>query len=219
MPIRGAFQPLNPGNMSRHIYQKESILVSVDPWSAGVAVTAGVSPIYNIHQAHHLPAMSLHPDRVRATHFCVKLRHYKILHGVPTPIFSNGCPTGSDHGRSVVGGNFMTQNETNNKAAHSVSADFLFPSASRYISKFGVVPNVGFSRRIDSRSALYSPATFPSGVLIFTRIKLVISSRKPTAGRASRLIRYNSVAVSPRQVVPACESAGPLSSHQTRISL
>lgn len=80
--------------MSRHIYQKESILISVDPWSAGVAVTAGVSPI-NTNQANHLnllPAMSLHPGRVRGSHFCMKLRHYKILHSGPAPVFS---PTGT----------------------------------------------------------------------------------------------------------------------------
>ena len=207
--------------MSRHIYQKESILISVDPWSAGVAVTAGVSPIYNIHQAHHLnrPVMSLHPGRVRGPHFCMKLRHYKILHSVPAPVFFNGRPTGSDHSRGVISGSFMTQNDPNNRAAQGVSACFSSPSASRYKLQFGVGPNVGFSRHIGSRGALFSPATFPSGVFIATRIKLVIPSRKPTAGRASRLIRRNSVTVSPSQSVSACGSAGPLSSHQTRISL
>lgn len=178
----GESQPTNPGNMSRHIYQKESILVSVGSWSAGAAVSAGVSPIYNIHQAHHLnrPVMQQHPGRARATHFCMELRHYKILHSVPAPVFS--------------------------------------PSAPRYKLKFGVVPNVGFSRHIRSRGALFSPATFPSGVFIATRIKLVIPSCKDTAGRASRLIRRNSVTAAPRQSVSACESAGPLFSRQIRIS-
>lgn len=78
--------------MSRHIYQKESILISVDPWSAGVAVTAGVSPIYNIHQAHHLnrPVMQQHPGRARRTRICVNLRHYRFLQSVPAPVFSLG---------------------------------------------------------------------------------------------------------------------------------
>ena len=75
--------------MSRHIYQKESILISVDPWSAGVAVTAGVSPIFNIHQAHHLnrPVMQQHPGRARRTRICVNLRHYRFLQSVPAPVF------------------------------------------------------------------------------------------------------------------------------------
>ena len=207
--------------MSRHIYQKESILVSVGPRSAGVAVSAGVSPIYNIHQAHHLnrPAMLLHPGRVRGSQICVKLRHYRILHSGPAPLFSNGRPTGSDHSRGVVSGSFMTQNDPNNRAAQGVSACFSSPSAPRFISKFGVVPNVGLSRRIGSRGALFSPATITSGVFINSRIKLVIPSCKPTAGRAGRLILRNSVTVSPSQAVSACGSAGPLFSHETRISL
>ena len=132
--------------MSRQINQKkEAFLASGNPFgSAGLVVpVAGVSSIFNyISQAHHLPAMQQHPGRARATHFCMKLRHYKILHSVPAPVFS--------------------------------------------------------------------PATFPSGVLIATRIKVVTPSCKPTAGRAGRLIRRSSVTVSPRQAVSACGSAGPL---------
>lgn len=205
--------------MSRHIYQKESILISVDPRSAGVAVTAGVSSISKsnyIHQAHHLnrPVMQQHPGRVRAAQICVNLRHYRFLQSVPAPVFFNGRPTGSDHSRGVISGSFMTQNDPNNRAAQGVSACFSSPSAPRYLI-FGVVPNVGFSRCIGSRGALFSPATFPSGVFIASE---VTPSCKPTAGRASRLIRLDSDAASPMQSVSACGSAGSLSSHQTRIS-
>lgn len=167
--------------MSRKINQKkEAFLASDDLFRpSGLAVpVAGVSSISNyIHQAHHLPAMQQHPGRVRGPHFCMKLRHYKILHSVPASVFS--------------------------------------PNAPRYKLKFGVVPNVGFSRRIGSRGALFSPATFPSGVFIASE---VTPSCKPTAGRASRLIRLDSDAASPMQSVSACGSAGSLSSHQTRIS-
>lgn len=209
--------------MSRQINQKKAFLALGGLLrSTGLAVpVAGVSSISNyIPQAHlYHSEMLRHPGRVRMTHFCMKLRHYQILHSVPASFFTNGRPTGSDHSRGVTGGNFMTQNETNNKAALSVSADFSSPSAPRLLSKFGVRPNAVSLRHTGSRGALFSPATFPSGVLIVTRIKLVIPSRRHTAGRASRLIRRNSVAVSPRQTVSACGSAGPLSSHQTRIFL
>ena len=167
--------------MSRKINQKKEVFLASGGLlrSAGFAVpVAGVSSISNfIHQAHHLPAMQQHPGRVRGPHFCMKLRHYKILHSVPAPVFS--------------------------------------PNAPRYKLKFGVVPNVGFSRCIGSRGALFSPATFPSGVFIASE---VTPSCKPTAGRASRLIRLDSDAASPMQSVSACGSAGSLSSHQTRIS-
>ena len=167
--------------MSRKINQKKEAFLASGGLlrSAGLAVpVAGVSSISNfIHQAHHLPAMQQHPGRVRGPHFCMKLRHYKILHSVPAPVFS--------------------------------------PNAPRYKLKFGVVPNVGFSRCIGSRGALFSPATFPSGVFIASA---VTPSCKPTAGRASRLIRLDSDAASPMQSVSACGSAGSLSSHQTRIS-
>ena len=167
--------------MSRKINQKKEAFLASGGLlrSAGLAVpVAGVSSISNfIHQAHHLPAMQQHPGRAWVTHFCVKLRHYKILHSVPAPVFS--------------------------------------PNAPRYKLKFGVVPNVGFSRCIGSRGALFSPATFPSGVFIASE---VTPSCKPTAGRASRLIRLDSDAASPMQSVSACGSAGSLSSHQTRIS-
>ena len=167
--------------MSRKINQKKEAFLASGGLlrSAGLAVpVAGVSSISNfIHQAHHLPAMQQHPGRVRGPHFCMKLRHYKILHSVPAPVFS--------------------------------------PNAPRYKLKFGVVPNVGLSRCIGSRGALFSPATFPSGVLIASE---VTPSCKPTAGRASRLIRLDSDAASPMQSVSACGSAGSLSSHQTRIS-
>ena len=96
-----------------------------------------------------------------------------------------------------------------------VPAPVFSPNAPRYKLKFGVVPNVGFSRCIGSRGALFSPATFPSGVFIASE---VTPSCKPTAGRASRLIRLDSDAASPMQSVSACGSAGSLSSHQTRIS-
>lgn len=89
--------------MSRHIYQKESILVSVGPWSAGVAVTAGVSPIsIYLDQAHHLncPAMSLHPGRARAARICVNLRHYRFLQSVPAPVFSFGTALALKSGNS-----------------------------------------------------------------------------------------------------------------------
>ena len=122
----------------------------------------------------HLLHPRIHCDGPK---ICVKLRHYKILHSVPAPVFS--------------------------------------PNAPRYKLKFGVVPNVGFSRCIGSRGALFSPATFPSGVFIASE---VTPSCKPTAGRASRLIRLDSDAASPMQSVSACGSAGSLSSHQTRIS-
>lgn len=177
------FSKFYPGNLPRPIYFKkvkfEVIVTSGECKEARSAVTfAGVSSI-NTNQANHLnlPAMSLHPGRAWVTHFCVKLRHYKILHSVPAPFFS--------------------------------------PNAPRYKLKFGVVPNVGFSRRIGSRGALFSPATFPSGVFIASE---VTPSCKPTAGRASRLIRLDSDAASPMQSVSACGSAGSLSSHQTRIS-
>ena len=167
--------------MSRKINQKKEAFLASGGLlrSAGLAVpVAGVSSISNfIHQAHHLPAMQQHPGRVRGPHFCMKLRHYKILHSVPAPVFS--------------------------------------PNAPRYKLKFGVVPNVGSSRCIGSRGALFSPATFPSGVFIASE---VTPSCKPTAGRASRLIRLDSDAASPMQSVSACGSAGSLSSHQTRIS-
>ena len=167
--------------MSRKINQKKEAFLASGGLlrSAGLAVpVAGVSSISNfIHQAHHLPAMQQHPGRVRGPHFCMKLRHYKILHSVPAPVFS--------------------------------------PNAPRYKLQFGVVPNVGFSRCIGSRGALFSPATFPSGVFIASE---VTPSCKPTAGRASRLIRLDSDAASPMQSVSACGSAGSLSSHQTRIS-
>lgn len=167
--------------MSRKINQKKEAFLASGGLlrSAGLAVpVAGVSSISNfIHQAHHLPAMQQHPGRVRGPHFCMKLRHYKILHSVPAPVFS--------------------------------------PNAPRYKLKFGVVPNVGFSRCIGSRGALFSPATFPSGVFIASE---VTPSCKPTAGRASRLIRLDSDAASPMQSVSACGSASSLSSHQTRIS-
>ena len=171
--------------MSRKINQKKEAFLASGGLlrSAGLAVpVAGVSSISKsnyIHQAHHLnrPVMQQHPGRVRGPHFCMKLRHYKILHSVPAPVFS--------------------------------------PNAPRYKLKFGVVPNVGFSRRIGSRGALFSPATFPSGVFIASE---VTPSCKPTAGRASRLIRLDSDAASPMQSVSACGSAGSLSSHQTRIS-
>ena len=167
--------------MSRKINQKKEAFLASGGLlrSAGLAVpVAGVSSISNfIHQAHHLPAMQQHPGRVRGPHFCMKLRHYKILHSVPAPVFS--------------------------------------PNAPRYKLKFGVVPNVGFSRCIGSRGALFSPATFPSGVFIASE---VTPSCKPTAGRASRLIRLDSEAAYPMQSVSACGSAGSLSSHQTRIS-
>jgi hypothetical protein len=177
------FSKFYPGNLPRPIYFKkvkfEVIVTSGECKEARSAVTfAGVSSI-NTNQANHLnlPAMSLHPGRAWVTHFCVKLRHYKILHSVPAPVFS--------------------------------------PNAPRYKLKFGVVPNVGFSRCIGSRGALFSPATFPSGVFIASE---VTPSCKPTAGRASRLIRLDSDAASPMQSVSACGSAGSLSSHQTRIS-
>lgn len=101
----------------------------------------------------------------------------------------------------------------------SVPAPVFSPSAPRYLI-FGVVPNVGFSRPICTRGALFSPATFPSGVFIIdSRIKLVIPFCKPTAGRASRLIRRNSATVAPSQAVFACGSAGPLFSRQIRHNL
>lgn len=79
--------------MSRQINQKkEAFLASVGPWSAGIAVPyAGVSPIsVYIPQAHHLnsPVTQQHPGRARAARICVNLRHYKILHSVPAPVFS-----------------------------------------------------------------------------------------------------------------------------------
>lgn len=217
--------------MSHHIYQKESILVSVDPWSAGDAVSAGVSPIYNIHQAHHLnrPAMSLHPGRARATRICVNLRHYRFLQCVPAPVFSacnrvrtSGQPAGVTTPKKLSPLEYGPQSRLiifRVGVAGPINLHPVFsPSALRFISKFGVGPNVGFSRHIGSRGALFSPATITSGVLIVTRIKLVIPSCKDTAGRASRLIRRNSVAAAPRQSVSACGSTGPLFSHETRIS-
>lgn len=93
--------------MSRHIYQKESILISVDPRSAGVAVSAGVSPISNyIHQAHHLncPVMQQHPGRVRAARICVNLRHYRFLQSVPAPVFSFGTALALKSGNSSTDG-------------------------------------------------------------------------------------------------------------------
>lgn len=216
------FSKFYPGNLPRPIYCIKAklmvIVTSGECKEARAAVTfAGVSPI-NTNQANHLnlPAMSLHPGRARAARICVNLRHY--LQCVPAPVFFNGRPTGSDHSRGVISGSFMTQNDPNNRAAQGVSACFSSPSAPRYFI-FGVVPNVGFSRPICSRGALFSPATFPSGVFIATRIKAVIPFRKPTAGRASRLIRRNSVTVSPNQSVSACGSAGPLSSRQIRHNL
>ena len=78
--------------MSRKINQKKEAFLASGGLlrSAGLAVpVAGVSSISNfIHQAHHLPAMQQHPGRVRGPHFCMKLRHYKILHSVPAPVFS-----------------------------------------------------------------------------------------------------------------------------------
>lgn len=82
--------------MSRHINQKKEAFLASGGLlrSAGLAVpVAGVSPIsIYIHQAHHLPAMQQHPGRARGPHFCMKLRHYKILHSGPAPVFS---PTGT----------------------------------------------------------------------------------------------------------------------------
>ena len=89
------FSKFYPGNLPRPIYFKkvkfEVIVTSGECKEARSAVTfAGVSSI-NTNQANHLnlPAMSLHPGRAWVTHFCVKLRHYKILHSVPAPVFSS----------------------------------------------------------------------------------------------------------------------------------
>lgn len=43
--LRGALTQLNPGIMSRQINRKEAFSAFVDPWSAGLAVSAGVVPI------------------------------------------------------------------------------------------------------------------------------------------------------------------------------
>ena len=76
--------------MSRKINQKKEAFLASGGLlrSAGLAVpVAGVSSISNfIHQAHHLPAMQQHPGRVRGPHFCMKLRHYKILHSVENTV-------------------------------------------------------------------------------------------------------------------------------------
>lgn len=151
------FSKFYPGNLSP-IYcikaKLKVIVTSGECKEARTAVTfAGVSPI-NTNQANHLnlPAMSLHPGRARGPHFCMKLRHYKILHRGPAPVFSFGTALALKSGNSSTDGVnvipavpfFDFSTTTYAAVIRSVSAygnsdekDSLYDSAETFAPRFG----------------------------------------------------------------------------------
>lgn len=150
--------------MSRTIHQ-QSKLRSVGRRSSGVAVPAGVSSIQpTSHRAQ--------PDRPAMSDRPGWVRATRICVKLRHHQILHSVPA---------------------PFFHSVSA-ITHPGAPRRLSKSGISPGDEVMRHKGCRGALSSSATYPSGFFIISRIRLLTSSRRVTAGQPGKPVPRGAVA-------------------------